>query len=114
MEQRWNDTDGGKPKDSENNLFQCHLFHRESHMGGNPGQPGEKLATNRLSYGTAMVINLKIASCAGVLSVKCAVAAGFRMDINIDVLFEANAPTVCCVGCGKRRSCKCDRYHILF
>jgi hypothetical protein len=28
----WNDTDMGKPKNSEKNLSQCHFFHHESHM----------------------------------------------------------------------------------
>jgi hypothetical protein len=29
---QWNDTDGGKPKDSEKNLLQCHSVHHKSHM----------------------------------------------------------------------------------
>jgi hypothetical protein len=32
MEQQWNDTDRGKPKDLEKNLSQCHLVHHKSHM----------------------------------------------------------------------------------
>jgi hypothetical protein len=32
MEQRWNDTDRGKPKDSEINLSQCHFVHHKLHM----------------------------------------------------------------------------------
>jgi hypothetical protein len=29
MEPRWNDTDRGKPKDSEKNLSQCHFVHNK-------------------------------------------------------------------------------------
>jgi hypothetical protein len=32
MEQRWNETDRGKPKYSGKNLSQCHLVHHKSHM----------------------------------------------------------------------------------
>ena len=32
MEHRWNETDGGKSKYSEKNLFQCHFVHHKSHM----------------------------------------------------------------------------------
>jgi hypothetical protein len=28
----WNDTDRGKPKNSERNLSQYHFFHHKSHM----------------------------------------------------------------------------------
>jgi hypothetical protein len=42
MEQRWNDTDRGKPKDWEKNLPWCHFFHHIPHMyysGSKPGPP---------------------------------------------------------------------------
>jgi hypothetical protein len=58
MEQRWNDIDMGKPKDSEKNLTECHFVRHKSHMNWperEPGPRGEKPATNRLSYGTAEV-----------------------------------------------------------
>jgi hypothetical protein len=32
MEQLWNDTDRGKPKDWKKNLFQYHFVHHKSHM----------------------------------------------------------------------------------
>jgi hypothetical protein len=32
MEQRWNDIDREKPKDSEKNLSQYHYLHHKSHM----------------------------------------------------------------------------------
>jgi hypothetical protein len=51
MEQRWNDIDRGKPKDSERNLFQCHFA---DHISLDPGLRGEKSTTNRLSYGTVL------------------------------------------------------------
>jgi hypothetical protein len=55
MEQRWNDTDREKQKDSEKNLSQHHFVHHKSHpaLGANRGLRGKKLATNRLSYGTS-------------------------------------------------------------
>jgi hypothetical protein len=28
----WNDTERGKSKNSEKNLFQCHFVHHKSHM----------------------------------------------------------------------------------
>jgi hypothetical protein len=28
----WNDIDGGKPKNSDKNLFQCHFIHYISYM----------------------------------------------------------------------------------
>jgi hypothetical protein len=32
MEQRWNETDRGKPKYSEKNLSQCHFVYHKSHI----------------------------------------------------------------------------------
>jgi hypothetical protein len=32
MEQRWNDTDRGKLKDSEKNLSESHFIHEKSYM----------------------------------------------------------------------------------
>jgi hypothetical protein len=32
MEQRWNDIDRGKPKDSEKNRSQCHFVHQKFHI----------------------------------------------------------------------------------
>jgi hypothetical protein len=33
MDQRWNDINRGKPKDSKRTLSQCHFIHRKFHMG---------------------------------------------------------------------------------
>jgi hypothetical protein len=55
-EQRWNDTDRGKPKDSEENLFQCRFVYSKPHIdfpGSEPGPPWEKPAIKRLCFGTA-------------------------------------------------------------
>jgi hypothetical protein len=43
-----------------NNLLQCHFVHHKSHMlwpGSNPGRCGEKAATKRFSYDTALNSN---------------------------------------------------------
>jgi hypothetical protein len=55
----WNDSDRGKPKDSDQNLSQCHFIHHKSHsidLGASPGRRGEKPATIRLSHGTAQKV----------------------------------------------------------
>jgi hypothetical protein len=46
-ERRWNDTDRGKPKNSEKNLPQCHSVHHESHMD----RLGPELGSLRLETG---------------------------------------------------------------
>jgi hypothetical protein len=59
MEQRCNDTDRGKPKNSAKNLTQCHFVHHKSNgtdLVERPRFRGENPATNRLSYGTAKTI----------------------------------------------------------
>jgi hypothetical protein len=52
---RWNDTDSGKPKNSEKMLSQCYFVTANptrTNRGANPGHRGERPATNRLSHGT--------------------------------------------------------------
>jgi hypothetical protein len=39
-EQRWNDIDRGKPRDSEKNLSQCHFVNHKSHMNCSGREPG--------------------------------------------------------------------------
>jgi hypothetical protein len=56
IEQRWNDIDRGKPKDSEKNLSQCHFVYHKSHMDRQAASAGfrsEKPVTNRLSCSMA-------------------------------------------------------------
>jgi hypothetical protein len=55
MEQRWNDTDSKKQKDSKKNLSATLSTTNPTRtaLGANPGLRGEKPATNRLRYGTA-------------------------------------------------------------
>jgi hypothetical protein len=58
MEQQWDDTDQGKPKDLEKNLSQCHFVRHKSHwtsLGANLGLCCEKPATNHLCYGMALL-----------------------------------------------------------
>jgi hypothetical protein len=62
-EQWRNNTDRGKQKDSEKKLSQCHLIRHKYYwtaLGKNPGLWDEKSTTNRLSYGTAVNIGLKL------------------------------------------------------
>jgi hypothetical protein len=58
MEQWWKDIDRRKLKNPEKNLSHCHFVHRKSHMGVNPDLRSEKLATNCLSYVTALIGHL--------------------------------------------------------
>jgi hypothetical protein len=54
MQQQWNDTDRGKPKDSKKNLSQCYSVHYKSYiaiLAANPGLHGEKPVSNHLCYG---------------------------------------------------------------
>jgi hypothetical protein len=47
----------GRPKNSENNLLQCHFVDHESHFKSpetEPGLRGEKPASSHLTYDTAM------------------------------------------------------------
>jgi hypothetical protein len=61
MEERWNDIDRVKLKDSERNLSQCYFMHHRTiwiAVVSIPGLPCEKPATNRLSSGTASRLGL--------------------------------------------------------
>jgi hypothetical protein len=63
IEQRWNDIDRRKPKDSEKILSQYHLpitNHIWTGLGANPGLRCERPATNRLCYSTTFTSALKI------------------------------------------------------
>jgi hypothetical protein len=62
-ERRWNDTDRGKPKNSEKKLSQCH---HKSHMdwpGREPGPTSWGAGGNRLSHGTARPVCSKTLYC---------------------------------------------------
>jgi hypothetical protein len=56
VEQRWNDIDRGKLKDSRKNVSQLHFVNNLTWtaLGASPGLRGEKQVANRLSYGTAV------------------------------------------------------------
>jgi hypothetical protein len=63
MEQRWNDTDERKPKDSEKSCLSATLSTTNpiwTDLSMKPGLRGEKPATNRLSYGTATSLVYKM------------------------------------------------------
>jgi hypothetical protein len=61
-EEPWNDTCGGKPKNSEENMFSATLPTTKptwTNSGANLGLHGERLVTNHLSHDTTVVICLK-------------------------------------------------------
>jgi hypothetical protein len=60
MENRWNETDRGKPKFSVKNLPQCHFVQKKKKLTwtdteSNPGLRGKRPETKRLSQDTATV-----------------------------------------------------------
>jgi len=58
MEDWWNDAERRKLKYSEKNTSQCHSVRYKCHVdwpGWNTVLHGERLATNHLSHGTALV-----------------------------------------------------------
>jgi hypothetical protein len=62
MEQRWNETDRGKPKYSGKTCPSATLSTTNptwTDPESNPGLRGERPATNRLSHGTALCANLQ-------------------------------------------------------
>jgi hypothetical protein len=61
-EPRWIDVDRVKPKNSQKDLFHCHLVHTNptlTHPGAKSGHRCERPASNHLSHGTASCFMLR-------------------------------------------------------